>query len=68
MVGKVLAWRKRDPEQEKVWSGIAKANKGVEDGLFRLNSLAQKHREAYSTVLNVCSTYHVEEVLVRSLV
>lgn len=62
MVGAVLAWRKKDPEQEKVWSAIGKANKGVEAGLARLNYLAQKFGESYVKVVHSCSTSPVEEV------
>ncbi|CAM6083261.1 unnamed protein product [Calypogeia fissa] len=61
MVGAVMTWRKKDPEQDKVWSAIAKANKGVEAGLSHLNYLAQNHEEAYHAAVNLCSTSRAQE-------
>ncbi|XP_024526366.1 phosphomevalonate kinase, peroxisomal [Selaginella moellendorffii] len=56
MVGAVNAWREKHPNAEACWRTLAKANENVEADLLRLKELHETDSEAYTLVLEACSS------------
>ncbi|CAG8656920.1 3964_t:CDS:2 [Acaulospora morrowiae] len=56
LVGKVLAWRKANPEQAKaLWDTLASHNSMVIDGLRELRSEYENNKSEYEKAIELCS-------------
>ncbi|CAG8626518.1 504_t:CDS:2 [Paraglomus brasilianum] len=56
MVGKVLAWRKTNPEKAtKLWNELGACNQKIEDGLRYLEDMSEVESELYEEGIRRCS-------------
>ncbi|CAK9146622.1 unnamed protein product [Ilex paraguariensis] len=62
MVGAVKKWQKSDPEKSlDTWRKLSEANSALEMQFNMLSKLAEEHWDAYTVVINSCSTLRSEK-------